>query len=392
MMENQTRQPMVAVAMSGGVDSSVAACLLSEQGYSVVGLTMKLFCYGDDSLSDRSCCNLKSVSDARAVCDTIGAPHYVIDSQEVFKREVIDCFVSSYLQGRTPNPCVECNSRLKFSFLWNMARKLGADYLATGHYARLLLPAAADTGIPSREQDASAVPKLARGSDPDKDQTYFLWGIPRTTLSRFIFPLGELRKAEVRGIAEKHGLAVAQKIESQEVCFMDSSSVEDFIRGYKNLPEESDPGHSNTQPGPLVDREGNTLGYHRGAAFYTVGQRKGLGVALGRPAYVTGIDPQTNTVVVGDKADLLSDSLTASKVNYLIEPPAEPFPAQVKIRYRHKAVPARVYPESQGRVRVVLEQPQHAITPGQSVVFYDNEVVLGGGVIEDAGKSRAEVR
>ena len=392
MMENLTGQPMVAVAMSGGVDSSVAACLLAEQGYSVVGLTMKLFCYGEESHSDRSCCNLQAVADARAVCDTLGAPHYVIDSQEVFKREVIDCFVSSYLQGRTPNPCVECNSRLKFSFLWNMARKLGADFLATGHYARLLRLSAPGTAVAPQALDSPAVPRLARGADPDKDQTYFLWGIPRPTLARFMFPLGEFRKAEVRALAKKHGLAVSEKVESQEVCFMDSASVEDFIRGYKNLPEESDPGHSNTQPGPLVDREGNILGNHRGAAFYTVGQRKGLGVALGRPAYVTGIDPQTNTVVIGDKADLLSDSLSAAKVNYLVEPPVEPFQAQVKIRYRHKAVPARVYPETRERVRVVLEQPQHAITPGQSVVFYDNDVVLGGGVIEEAGNSPAEAR
>lgn len=366
----------VAVAMSGGVDSSVAAALLKAQGYEVVGLTMRLFCYGEKNLTEKSCCSLKAIADAREVCERIGAAHYVVDCEGVFDKAVIRRFVESYLNGLTPNPCVDCNSYIKFGYLLEKARKLGARFLATGHYVRLLRQ---ENSLPQE------MPLLARGLDPDKDQSYFLWGIPRHSLSSLLFPLGELRKAEVRKIARKYGLAVSHKTESQEVCFVESSSVEEFIRNYRDLEESSELAHPNTQPGPLVDRQGRKLGIHRGSAFYTIGQRKGLGVALGRPTYVTSIDPSTNTVMVGENADLMTDRLEASGANYLIGPPKRPFEARVKVRYRHTAVPAIVTPEPENRVAVRMERPQRAVTPGQSVVFYDGEIVLGGAVIERVG-------
>jgi len=365
----------VAVAMSGGVDSSVAAALLKEQGYEVVGLTMRLFCYREENLSEKSCCNLKAIADARAVCERIGAAHYVVDCEHVFEKNVIRPFVESYLSGLTPNPCVDCNSHIKFAYLLDKARKLGAQFLATGHYARLLPPADS-----AREN----IPSLARGLDRDKDQSYFLWSIRRSILASLLFPLGELQKTEVRKLARKYGLAVSHKIESQEVCFVKSSSVEEFIRTYKYSENPGQEPHPNTEPGPLVDRQGRWLGNHRGSAFYTIGQRKGLGVALGRPGYVTSIDASTNTVVVGESRDLMTDKLEAVEVNYLVDPPDRPFKAQVKVRYRHAAVPATITPESD-RIIVRMEKPQRAVTPGQSVVFYDGELVLGGAVIDKVG-------
>lgn len=366
----------VAVAMSGGVDSSVAAAMLKEQGYEVLGLTMRLFCYGEKNLSEKSCCNLKAIADARAVCEKIGAAYYVLDCEEVFEKEVIRRFVDSYLSGLTPNPCVDCNSYIKFAYLLNKARKLGAQFLATGHYVRLLKP---------DNSQRQGIPLLARGFDPDKDQSYFLWSIPRGVLSSLLFPLGELRKAEVRKFARKYGLAVSRKKESQEICFVEPSSVEEFVRNYRDLENRSPRPHPNMEPGPLVDSQGRKLGNHRGSAFYTIGQRKRLGVALGRPTYVTSIDASTNTVVVGENADLMTDRLKATGVNYLVDPQKRAFKARVKVRYRHTAVPATVTPESEKRITVRMELPQRAVTPGQSVVFYDGEVVLGGAVIDRVG-------
>jgi len=376
MGDPDRKKKTVAVAMSGGVDSSVAAAMLKEQGYDVFGMTMRLFCYGEKPLSEKSCCSLKAIADARAVCERIGAAHYVVDCEEVFEKEVIRRFVESYLSGLTPNPCVDCNSYIKFAYLLNKACKLGAQFLATGHYVRLLKP---------DNSQRQSIPLLASGFDPDKDQSYFLWGIPRRVLSSLLFPLGELRKAEVRKLAQKYGLAVSRKTESQEVCFVESSSVEEFVRNYGDLEKGSDWPHPNTQPGPLVDSQGRKLGNHRGSAFYTIGQRKRLGVALGRPTYVTSIDASTNTVVVGEKANLMTDTLEAAGVNYLVDPPKKPFEAQVKVRYRHTAVPAIVTPEPEKKITIRMERPQRAVTPGQSVVFYNGEVVLGGAVIGRVG-------
>ncbi|HUU28109.1 MAG TPA: tRNA 2-thiouridine(34) synthase MnmA [archaeon] len=367
---------VVAVAMSGGVDSSVAACLLKEQGFRVIGLTMRLFCYERDDPSAKSCCNLKAIADAREVCAGLGAPHYVIDCEGIFQKEVIERFVESYLSGRTPNPCVDCNSRVKFSFLLRKAQSLGAQFLATGHYVRLIPPGDSPEGSP----------KLARALDKGKDQSYFLWGISREHLSRFIFPLGEYRKKEVRHLAEKFGLLVSGKRESQEVCFVDSGGLEEFIRGYKKSGSPEDSPHPNLEPGPLVDKGGRRLGMHRGSAFYTIGQRRGLGLALGKPAYVTAIDPVTNTVVVGNDGDLMADRIEASNVNYLVSPPEEPFRAEIKVRYKNKPVGAWVFPEpEEQRITVKMDKPQRAVTPGQSVVFYAHDILLGGGKIESAG-------
>ena len=372
MGTDETKHGTVAVAMSGGVDSSVAAALLRERGYGMVGLTMRLFCYSEKNLSEKSCCNLKAIADARDVCEKIGAAHYVIDCEEIFEKEVIRRFVQSYLSGLTPNPCVDCNSHIKFGYLLNKARKLGAQFLATGHYVRLLNP---------------GDPALARGLDPDKDQSYFLWGLTRGDLSSLIFPLGELKKIEVRKLARKYALAVAHRTESQEVCFVESYSVEEFIRAYLDSQIAGARPHPNIQPGPLVDSQGRKLGDHRGAAFYTIGQRKGLGVALGRPGYVTRIDASTNTVVVGRDSELMADRLEAGLVNYLVDSPEGPFKAQVKVRYRHTAVPATVTPQPENRVTVRMERAQRAVTPGQSVVFYDGDIVLGGAVIDRVGEA-----
>jgi len=372
---NHAAEPKVAaVAMSGGVDSSVAACLLSQAGYRVIGLTMRLFCYADAETTSKSCCNLEAVADARSVCSMIGAPHYVIDCEQIFAGSVVDRFVEEYLAGRTPNPCVDCNNLIKFSYLFERARSLGADYLATGHYVRLL----------PREDSGDEPPLFARGLDRQKDQSYFLWGIPRQILGGLLFPLGEYRKGEVRKIAEDFGLRVSQKQESQEVCFLGSGSVSSFLQKYSGPASEGGGLHANMCPGPLVDTLGRKLGEHRGSAFYTVGQRRGLNISLGKPAYVAAIDAATNTVVLGGADDLLADSVEAASANYLIAAPDTLMRAEVQVRYRQKPVPAEVFPREGGRVGIRLASPLRAVTPGQSLVFYDGNILLGGAVIETA--------
>lgn len=360
---------LVAVAMSGGVDSSVAACLLAERGCRVVGITLKMFCYSEGESGERSCCNLESIADARAVCESIGAPHYVLESAELFHERVIERFVSDYLAGRTPNPCVDCNTFIKFPHTLARARSLGADHLATGHYARLL----------ARKDDPSGQVLLARGLDNAKDQSYFLWGIEREILNFCVFPLGALTKSEVRAVAETRSLTVAGKKESQEICFLGSGGVEEFIRGHRR---EDGSVAAGTVPGPLVDGSGKRVGTHRGAAFYTIGQRRGLGAALGRQVYVTAVDTPNNIVRIGDAPELMSRKFHAREVNFLVYPEGNTFRAGVKIRYRHRQSPAKVTRTGKDRVLVELESPQRAITPGQSAVFYDDRIVLGGGVIE----------
>jgi tRNA-uridine 2-sulfurtransferase len=361
----------VAVAMSGGVDSSVAAAMLAGRGFNVIGLTMRLFCYSETQQSAKSCCNIQAIADARGVCEQLGVPHYVIDCGQEFERDVISRFVASYLAGQTPNPCVDCNSFIKFDFLLRKAVALGADYLATGHYVRLA--------------ERGGRPCLLRGVDSGKDQSYFLWGIGRAALEKLLFPLGDYSKPEVRGLAEKYEIAAREKAESQEICFVENDSVEQFIRAYTESLESGGQSPVSTKPGPVLDSEGREVGRHRGSAFYTIGQRKGLGVALGRPVYVTRIDTEHNVIVVGDVQELNSGWLIAGDVNILADIPEDRFRSSVQIRYRQRPVMAEVERTGKNTVRVELEQPQRSVARGQSVVFYDGDLVLGGAVISDCG-------
>jgi tRNA-specific 2-thiouridylase len=289
-------------------------------------------------------------------------PHYVVDLEEEFRKLVVDDFLANYEKGRTPNPCIRCNTFLKFDILLSRAEGLGADFIATGHYART-----------EKKRGGYA---LLRGTS-DKDQSYALWGIRRETLPKILFPLGGLTKDEVRRIAGERGLPTAERDESQDVCFIPGETTASFLE--RRLGEGT--------PGEIVDSEGKVLGRHSGASRYTIGQRRGLGVAAGVPMYVTGIDPETGRVKVGTAEELLRDELTVSDVNWVsMDRPTEPIGAGIQIRYRHKSAPGELTPLDGGRVRVRFESPQRAITPGQSAVFYDGETVLGGGVIEDFTK------
>jgi tRNA-specific 2-thiouridylase len=363
----------VVVAMSGGVDSSVAAALLKEEGHEVIGITMVLWEYDQswkNVVRQKICCSLESINDARRVCGRLGVRHYLVDFREEFRRSVIQNFVGEYIAGRTPNPCILCNAHVKWEALVNKAEALGVELLATGHYARI-------------QHGEGGNDLLMKGIDPQKDQSYVLWRVPRERLTRTIFPLGNLRKEETRKIAERIGLSVSGKMESQDICFIPDDNYERFLK------EWADGTASRAfQPGKMVDRTGRVLGTHRGIPFYTVGQRRGLGIAAGKPVYVTAIDAVTNTISVGPEEDLFAHGLIASGVNWvsLREPPAGEIRCAVKIRSRHEETPVRLSVLPDGRVCVLFDHPQKAVTPGQSAVFYDGEVVLGGGVIEQAIK------
>jgi tRNA-specific 2-thiouridylase len=354
----------VVLAMSGGVDSSVSAVLLKQQGYEVIGLFMRTGNHGDalDSRPDhkKGCCSAVDAGDGRRVADRLDIPFYSLNFEKEFD-QIIDYFTDEYLRGRTPNPCVVCNNWLKFGKLWTFAQQLDVGYIATGHYAQIM-------------RNESGEFELHRGVDPEKDQSYVLHGIKREVLPHLLFPVGGFKKEQIRAIAREHNLNVASKPDSVEICFVPDGDHANLIR--KRRPELQ-------TAGVVVDPEGNELGSHDGYERFTIGQRKGLGIATDRKRYVLEIIPESRTVVLGDPEGLLSQSLTASRVNWLIDPPlSEPLICDVKIRYRHTATPAEVLATSEGGI-VRFREPQSAVTPGQAVVFYHGTRVLGGGWIEE---------
>jgi tRNA-specific 2-thiouridylase len=364
----------IAVAMSGGVDSSAAAAMLREAGHELVGFTMQLWnqrrglTLGEDGepLPSR-CCSLDDVYDARRVAEDLGFPFYVLNLEREFERDVVAPFVQSYLEGETPIPCVACNSRLKFASLDRMALSVGCEKVATGHYARVSF------------DEANGRHRLLRGLDARKDQSYFLWELTQEQLSRSLFPLGEMTKDEVREAARRHGLYVAEKRESQEICFVPDGDYAGFIDRY--LEAE---GREAERParGEIVDAEGHVLAEHAGVHRYTVGQRRGLGVSRALPLYVVRVEPDENRVVVGHEEELLAFEFEVAGVNWVaFDEPAEAVRADVRVRYRHRESPATITPLADGRARVRFDEAQRAVTPGQAAVFYRGDEVVGGGWI-----------
>ncbi len=356
----------ILVAMSGGVDSSVAAALLVRAGHDVVGVTMNVWPEQDPNavVREDACCSLSAAEDARRVAAQLGIPHYVLNLKETFSDKVMGLFFEEYARGRTPNPCVRCNQFIKFDALWPKARALDADYIATGHYARVEYRADEDRYL------------LRQAIDARKDQSYVLYPLDQEHLARTLLPLGGYQKREIRELARELNLVVANKMESQEICFINHGHYSDQLA-------ERFPGAM--RPGPLVNVEGAMVGEHAGIGAYTVGQRKGLGAALNSPMYVVGIKPETNTVVVGPEralyaAEALADELMLTSVRSVrdIEPGR---PVLAKIRYKSEKMPARVYPAGDDRIRVVFDRPQRAVTPGQAIVLYDDDIVLGGATI-----------
>ena len=354
----------VLVAMSGGVDSSVAAAILVGEGHEVIGVTMKTFCYSEGPEHGKTCCGLDGIMDARRVAAALDIPHYVFDVEEEFTRDVIDDFVSEYALGRTPNPCVRCNSNTKFRDLLTRGRTLGCDRIATGHYVRV--------------EHAGTGSRLLRGHDPNKDQSYFLWGLPEDTLPRLLFPVGELTKDEVRARARELDLATADKPESQEICFVPTGDYRDLLH------ERLGSIHPALVAGPIVRSDGQLVGEHSGYAGFTVGQRKGLGGGFAEPVFVLEIRPDSGEVVVGGRDELFRDEVVASGLNWLGTVPHPGTDVRVQLRYGASAVEATV--ESLGHELVLhLRDAQAAVTPGQSAVVFDGDCVLGGGRIVRAG-------
>ena len=369
----------IAVAMSGGVDSSAAAAILKDEGHELVGFTMQLWNQRRGiSLDEHGeplpsrCCSLDDVYDARRVAETLGIPFYVLNLERDFERDVVQPFVTSYLNGETPIPCVACNSRLKFASLDRLALSLGCDKVATGHYARV------------EYDEANNRHHLFRGRNLQKDQSYFLWELTQEQLSRSMFPLGEMSKPDVRDAARLHNLAIADKAESQEICFVPDGDYAGFIDRYLEAEDEEErlPGE-----GEIVNTSGRVLSKHGGIHRYTVGQRRGLGIASERPLYVVSIDAEKNRVVVGNQDELLRDEFTATGVNWIaFDAPDEAVRAEVRVRYRHTPAPARITPMANNRAHIKFDEPQRAITPGQATVFYRGDEVVGGGWIEKQGE------
>ncbi|MBI4972803.1 MAG: tRNA 2-thiouridine(34) synthase MnmA [Candidatus Omnitrophica bacterium] len=352
----------VVVAMSGGVDSSVAAALLKKEGYEVIGITM---CFNLSEPAKRKpiCCGMQAIDDARGVAHKLGIRHYVLNMQQELEKWVIRNFCQEYLRGRTPNPCVRCNQYIKFAALLKKALGLGAGYLATGHYARI-------------ERNQKYLLKKAK--DRKKDQSYFLYRLNQKQLKHILFPLGNYTKEEVRGLAREFGLSVADKLGSQEICFLPGQDYRGFLKTQMRLK---------IKPGAIVDKQGNVLGQHQGIAFYTIGQREGLGIAKGYPLYITKIDARNNMIIVGRKEDTLASEFLVKEPHFIFQPLKKEVVLKVKIRYNHPEARAKVM-LGKNKITVQFKEPQFAITPGQSAVFYDGDEVLGGGIItlSDAGQ------
>lgn len=350
----------VCIGMSGGVDSSVAAYLLKQEGYDVIGLTFRNWPQDCISRAEDKCCGPQAVTDARMVAHTVGVPHYVVDEIENFQKHVIDYFVAEYKAGRTPNPCVICNEKVKFGSLLDKAAQLGADFIATGHYARII-------ATPHGRE-------LRKGLDESKDQSYFLFSLRQDQLARSLMPLGGLSKDETRAIASKLGLKTHDKVESQEICFVPDKDYGRYLRDGAKLPDHK---------GEIVTRDGVVLGHHDGIQYFTIGQREGLRLGGQKvPLYVVALEAETNRVIVGSADDLMRDTFDVAKTNWLTgDEPSGPVEVTVKIRYNHKGCAATVESLGNGRARVRTHQPQRAITPGQAAVFYQDDLVMGGGWI-----------
>ena len=349
----------VVVAMSGGVDSSVAAALLEQQGYEVIGMMLRLWSEAGREDSNR-CCTPDSMAQARRVAAKLDIPFYVVDAKEIFRSTVVQYFLDGYAQGVTPNPCLICNRAIRWGFLLDHALALGAEFLATGHYARKM-------------KDESGKMKLLRAVDASKDQSYVLHGLTQEKLAKTLFPIGDYPKSEVRRLAESFGLPTATRADSQDLCFLAGEDYREFLR--RNAP-------GICKPGPIVSRDGQVLGEHQGLAYYTIGQRKGLGIASSQPLYVLAKELATNSLIVGREAELGRSELAAEDVNWIAgQPPAASFRAQVKIRYSAKDAPAEVRLMNGQQARIRFDTPQRGVTPGQAAVFYAGEVLLGGGII-----------
>lgn len=356
------KRKKIVVAMSGGVDSSVTAALLREEGHDVCGLTLRVFDPGRCQEGEgKTCCSARDIRDARRVAARLDIPFTSWDVRSEFEEEVVRPFIGEYCAGRTPNPCILCNSKIKFRLLLEKVTEMGADFLATGHYARI-----------DREGESCT---LRKGVDGTKDQSYFLFEIGLPALSRVLFPLGAMTKEEVRRRARALGVEVAEKQESQEICFVPGNDYGAFLRERV--------GGEGAEPGPIVTTDGATVGTHRGLIHYTVGQRRGLGVATGKPLYVVRLERESNALVVGENTDLERSAFDVGRVTWLGASRSDAFQAAVKIRSRHREAPAKITPLGPSSCRVKFDQPQRAVTPGQAAVFYDGDVVLGGGWIDN---------
>jgi len=393
------KKQRVLLGMSGGVDSSVAGYLLREQGYDVVGVTMKVWPQDCISRAEDKCCGPQAIADARGVAHSLGIPHYVVDEADQFERLVIDYFSSEYQAGRTPNPCVMCNEKLKFGNLWSKAAALGCDYIATGHYA--IIEHGVGTPSSRRGGDAAApYAVLRKGMDPRKDQSYFLFSLRQPQLQRALTPLGKMTKPQIREIAHSLGLKVADKIDSQEICFVPGNDYKAFLRSHL--------GENEFHRGEIYDVDGNFVAEHSGIELFTIGQRKGLPGGSLRPRYVVDLDPETNRVIIGDAENLVCDEFEIDRVNWICDvaqsvnggassrepgvagaPPSRHLNERVvKIRYSHPGAPASVTPLENNRAHIHLHEPQRAVTPGQAAVIYDRDMVLGGGWICRSASTR----